>query len=70
MKVLFLDKAHSILEQRLTDAGYTCIDGSELSDSECISLALDVVGIPSEKAYFILKSSTWRTARSCAIGAG
>ena len=45
MKVLFLDKAHSILEQRLTDAGYTCIDGSELSDSECISLALDVVGI-------------------------
>ena len=45
MKVLFLDKAHSILEQRLTDAGYTCIDGSELSYSECISLALDVVGI-------------------------
>ncbi len=45
MKVLFLDKAHSILEQRLTDAGYTCIDGSEFSDSECISLALDVVGI-------------------------
>ncbi|MFT6502101.1 MAG: D-3-phosphoglycerate dehydrogenase [Crocinitomicaceae bacterium] len=45
MKVLFLDKVHAILEQRLTDAGYTCIDGSDLSDSECISLALDVVGI-------------------------
>ena len=45
MKVLFLDAVHPILEQRLTGAGYTCIDGSELSDSTCISLASDVVGI-------------------------
>ncbi|MFT6981784.1 MAG: D-3-phosphoglycerate dehydrogenase [Crocinitomicaceae bacterium] len=45
MKVLFLDTVHPILEQRLTGAGYTCIDGSELSDSACVSLALDVVGI-------------------------
>lgn len=45
MKVLFLDAVHPILEQRLTGAGYTCVDGSELSDSACISLASDVIGI-------------------------
>ena len=56
MKVLFLDKAHSILEQRLTDAGYTCIDGSELSYSECISLALDVVGIVTFQCMFQYES--------------
>lgn len=45
MKVLFLDTVHPILEQRLTKAGYSCIDGSQLSDEECTSLASDVVGI-------------------------
>ncbi|NRA12633.1 MAG: phosphoglycerate dehydrogenase [Crocinitomicaceae bacterium] len=45
MKVLFLDTVHPILEQRLTKAGYNCIDGSHLSDEECISLVSDAVGI-------------------------
>lgn len=45
MKVLFLDTVHPILEQRLTKAGYNCIDGSQLSDDACISLVSDAVGI-------------------------
>lgn len=45
MKVLFLDTVHPILQERLTEAGYTCIDGTSLSDNECTLAVADVVGI-------------------------
>jgi len=45
MKVLFLDTVHPILQERLTKAGYYCIDGTKLSDEECKQVSHDVVGI-------------------------
>lgn len=43
MKILFLDRVHPILEQRLTANGYTCIDGTETELSE-LNLQ-DIAGI-------------------------
>jgi len=45
MKVVFLDTVHSILQDRLQGAGFTCIDATALSREECISLIKDADGI-------------------------
>ena len=45
MKVLFIDSVHAILEKRLTDAQFTCIDGTLLSKEECQASAAGVEGI-------------------------
>jgi len=45
MKVLFLDTVHPVLSERLSAAGYTCIDASEASRTECESLVSDVEGV-------------------------
>lgn len=45
MKILFLDTVHPILSERLSAAGHTCIDASEVARSECESLVSDVEGI-------------------------
>ncbi|MBL4863011.1 MAG: phosphoglycerate dehydrogenase [Crocinitomicaceae bacterium] len=49
MHVLFLDTVHPILEERLTQAGFTCIDGSKLnlSDSEKAVSTVDGIVIRS-----------------------
>lgn len=45
MKVIFLDIVHPILEERLSDAGYQCINASELPKNDCQDLISDAVGI-------------------------
>ena len=45
MKVLFLDIVHPILEQRLTSAGYTCINATSASKKECQNLVSEADGI-------------------------
>lgn len=45
MNVLFLDVVHLILEQRLTDKGYRCIDGTQLSREDAMSQLKDIQGI-------------------------
>ncbi len=45
MKVLFIDIVHPILEERLTKAGYTCIDATEFSQKECETAITDASGI-------------------------
>lgn len=45
MKVVFLDTVHPILSERLQAAGYTCLDASDLSLSECQSAVGDATGI-------------------------
>ncbi|MCH2226026.1 MAG: phosphoglycerate dehydrogenase [Crocinitomicaceae bacterium] len=45
MKVVFLDIVHPILSERLTAAGYHCIDATDLSREESIPLLLDATGI-------------------------
>jgi D-3-phosphoglycerate dehydrogenase len=45
MNVLFLDAVHPILEQRLTDKGYRCIDGTQLSREDAMSQLKDIQGI-------------------------
>jgi D-3-phosphoglycerate dehydrogenase len=37
MQVLFIDTVHPILEERLTEKGFTCIDGTSWSREKCIS---------------------------------
>jgi D-3-phosphoglycerate dehydrogenase len=45
MNVLFLDLVHPILEQRLTEYGYRCIDGTQLSREDAMSQLKDIQGI-------------------------
>jgi D-3-phosphoglycerate dehydrogenase / 2-oxoglutarate reductase len=45
MKVLFLDVVHPILEERLAESGYVCIDATNESFESCCELAEDVDGI-------------------------
>ncbi len=45
MKVLFIDTVHSILNERLTEAGYNCIDGTKLSKEKCQLEINDAIGI-------------------------
>jgi len=45
MKVLFIDIVHPILQERLTKAGYNCIDASKMSRDECQNEIKDVTGI-------------------------
>jgi len=37
MKILFVDTAHSLLTRLLSEAGYDCIDGSQLSRTELLN---------------------------------
>lgn len=45
MKVLFIDIVHPILQERLTKAGYICIDGTKLSKEECEKEIIDMSGV-------------------------
>ena len=45
MKVLFLDIVHPIIKERLTAAGYACIDATMASKEECQELLTDAHGI-------------------------
>ncbi len=45
MKVVFLDIVHPILEERLTQSGFTCLDATELNQTECKKLIFDATGI-------------------------
>jgi len=45
MKVLFIDSVHLILAERLSEAGYSCIDGTKMSLEECQTEITDVSGI-------------------------
>jgi D-3-phosphoglycerate dehydrogenase / 2-oxoglutarate reductase len=44
-KVVFIDTVHSILEERLTQANYRCIDASSLSFEVCKTILHDAKGI-------------------------
>lgn len=45
MKVVFLDTVHSILWDRLTSAGFTCTDATELKKEQCFEELADAEGI-------------------------
>lgn len=45
MKIVFLDTVHPILEQRLTEKGFTCIDATQISREEILPLLKDAEGI-------------------------
>jgi len=45
MKVIFLDTVHPILEERLSNEGYSCIQASEFSKEKCLDLIKDADGI-------------------------
>lgn len=45
MKVLFIDTVHSILQERLLENGFTCIDGTNLDRSELENIMIDCDGI-------------------------
>lgn len=45
MKILFLDTVHEILEKRLSEKGFTCIDGTKLSLEETKNQLSDIDGI-------------------------
>ena len=45
MKVVFLDTVHPILEERLTNEGFQCVDATKSDLETCHSLVHDAVGI-------------------------
>jgi len=45
MKVVFLDSVHDILWQRLTEAGFNCVDATTESPENCKSIVQDAQGI-------------------------
>lgn len=45
MKVVFLDTVHSILEERLKSAGFTCIDATSISRENCFPIISDADGL-------------------------
>lgn len=45
MKVLYIDTVHDILENRLTEKGFDCIDGTSWSREKCISFLPEADGI-------------------------
>lgn len=45
MKVVFLDTVHPILEERLTAAGFECVDATSVDKSICLALVADAAGI-------------------------
>jgi D-3-phosphoglycerate dehydrogenase / 2-oxoglutarate reductase len=45
MKVVFLDTVHAILEERLTAAGFTCIDATSESREHCLERISDADGL-------------------------
>ena len=45
MKVVFIDVVHPILEERLSNSGFTCIDATQLSEAECCEVITDADGI-------------------------
>lgn len=44
-KVVFIDEVHDILETRLNNAGFFCVDATKLSKDECSTEIKDAVGI-------------------------
>lgn len=45
MKILFLDTVHEILEKRLSQKGFSCIDGTKLSLEETKNQLSDIAGL-------------------------
>ncbi|MEX1190589.1 MAG: NAD(P)-dependent oxidoreductase [Brumimicrobium sp.] len=73
MKVLFIDTVHKILEERLTEKGFKCIDGTSLSKEDCIKNLKEIEGIvvrsrfPMDEAFLSSAQNLKFIARS---GAG
>lgn len=44
-KVVFLDTVHPILEQRLANAGYNCVDATSMKKDECVAQITDATGL-------------------------
>jgi len=44
-QVVFLDTVHPILEKRLSEAGFTCVDATSKDKDECITLLREAIGI-------------------------
>jgi D-3-phosphoglycerate dehydrogenase / 2-oxoglutarate reductase len=44
-KVVFIDTVHPILQKRLENEGYQCVDAIELNKSNCIAAIVDAQGI-------------------------
>jgi D-3-phosphoglycerate dehydrogenase len=45
MKVVFLDTVHPVLSERLTKAGFTCVEASDFSKEACLKAMADAQGI-------------------------
>ncbi len=45
MKVVFLDSVHPILEERLTNEGFKCVDATKSDLESCHTLVQDAIGI-------------------------
>jgi D-3-phosphoglycerate dehydrogenase / 2-oxoglutarate reductase len=44
-KVIFIDTVHPILQERLENVGFICVDATELNYQSCTEIASDAVGI-------------------------
>ncbi|MDX1444713.1 2-hydroxyacid dehydrogenase [Lishizhenia sp.] len=61
-KVVFIDTVHPVLWDRLSAAGYNCIDATELKKEECVTQVTDATGLvirsrfPMDEAF--LKHAT------------
>lgn len=56
MKVLFLDEVHSVLENRLSEAGFECINGIHANREFCQTLLKDCEGIVIRSRFRMDKS--------------
>lgn len=45
MRILFIDTVHKVLEKRLTEKGFVCIDGTNWSKEKCIQELKTIEGI-------------------------
>ncbi|MDG1147170.1 MAG: NAD(P)-dependent oxidoreductase [Crocinitomicaceae bacterium] len=55
MTVVFLDRVHPILEERLSENGYTCIDATSLNYDDCLAVLPDTHGIVIRSRFKIDK---------------
>ncbi|SFT66770.1 D-3-phosphoglycerate dehydrogenase [Lishizhenia tianjinensis] len=44
-KVVFIDTVHPVLWERLSEAGYTCVDATNLKKEECVAQVTDATGL-------------------------
>lgn len=53
MNVVFLDTVHPILEQRLSEAGYNCINATDKDLTTCKELIKNAFGIVIRSRFTI-----------------